>query len=372
MWRGAQVSTGLIAALAVLSLLWVGYHFLAVIALDHPPLSPTFYRGYVLWSCGLLLLNFGVVLGAAGAIVAYVYTATLGYISIEQVIFCVVMTGVCANYGDAWLRRGFAATSGMIALYMAGQIDDSEAGMLVVPIMVALCLVAYLVGWMSRSQREQRLRAQEFAFQARSDHERRFRLLARELHDRVASDLSVIATDASESKRAEEKRELILQRARSAHKQLRRIMRLLELGESPSGESPLGEADIRAQLRNSQGILESLGVDVEVEMSGEPGELSGSARENICAILDEAVNNVIKYGDRSENARCIISISVDSDAVDIVLRNTVEGENARIKVGTQMGLQGLRNRADAYGAKLDYGHENQDSWRLEVKGHAKC
>lgn len=218
-----------------------------------------------------------------------------------------------------------------------------------------------------RLEDELRTQAQQIAVAAERNR------LARDLHDAVTQTLfsvSVIAdvlpriwerNPAEGRRRLEELRRL----SRGALAEMRTL--LLELRPAALMEANL--SDLLHQLAAS--IHSRSGVEVAVDVEGQL-ELSPDVKISLYRIAQEAINNVAKHSNATQ-ARIELLMRPAHDGategcVQLVVSDNGCGFDKRINKPTHIGLDIMRERAAAIGARLDIESEigNGTLVRVEV------
>ena len=167
--------------------------------------------------------------------------------------------------------------------------------------------------------------------------------LARELHDVLGHRLSVIALKAEvvgdlvrrDPAKAEAEAELIRNLATGTLREVRQTVH------------GFGQLDLGEQLRGARLVLESAGIQTDITLQA--GALSAGEQQLAAAVIREAVTNLLQHSDAEQ-----VTIRLDgrSDRQVVVITN----DGARVSAGSRgIGLSGLRERAEAAGARLQAG-----------------
>ncbi len=179
--------------------------------------------------------------------------------------------------------------------------------------------------------------------------------LARELHDVVAHNVSLMAVQAEGAGRVLEGDQAQVRAAlaaiattgRDTIEELRRLLGILRADGAGTGLVPQpGLADLEPLLDR----VRSSGLAVDLTVTGEPIALSAGAQLSAFRIVQEALTNTLKHADASH-------VSVDllywPGAVEV--RVADNGHAHDPGVGTGQGLVGLRERVALYGGSLTAG-----------------
>ncbi len=222
--------------------------------------------------------------------------------------------------------------------------------------------------------------------------------IAREMHDVVSHNIQVMVTladaaaaHAADPDRAADAMREVSSTGRQALTDMRRMLGVLR--DEPAGPSPAvapSRAADRAALAPQPGLgdLDALvervrgtGLSVSVEQTGRPFELSGAAGLNVYRIVQEALTNALKHGERP----AAVEIHLAFEDPDISVRVFDDGH---VKVGVPVpagagggngngathsgangsggghGVAGMRERAAAFGGTLRAGPATSGGWEV--------
>jgi signal transduction histidine kinase len=211
--------------------------------------------------------------------------------------------------------------------------------------------------WAAMEERARRLEAEREERDRQAVTDERLRI-ARELHDVVAHSMSVIAVQSGvanhviDSRPAQARQALatIEATSRSALVELRRLLGVLRQGDDPvaSLEPNPGMAEI-GRLADQ---IRSAGVEVELKVEGEPGDLPPGVDLSAFRIAQEGLTNVLKHG--GGVARVLVRYSPGAVAVEIADDGRAGTDGAPAE-GTGHGLIGMRERVAVFGGQLTAG-----------------
>lgn len=280
----------------------------------------------------------------------------------------------CALYGGPRVRVAAGITAAVVlVLAFAGLLADSRLdGGHLAGVTFGYGL-AWIAGDRTRTHRaylaalEERARQleRERDLQAgRAAEDERIRI-ARELHDVVAHNVSVIAVQAgaarvtadSEPRRAIEALALIERTARGTLSELRSVLGLLRKGEGPLlGPQPtLGQLDVLIDQARAAGVR------VTSSIEGTPRPLPEVV--DLCAfrLVQEALTNVIRYAPAAHTHVLVCYGSRE-------LRVTVvdDGPGAVATSTTGSGLIGMRERVALVGGELRAGPAPGGGFRIDA------
>lgn len=251
-----------------------------------------------------------------------------------------------------------------------------------------LFVAAWLVGDSIRSRRERAAelehRAEELE-RARDDEARQAvvderQRIARELHDVVAHNVSVMVVQAGGARRVLETKPELAREAlgaiestgREALGEMRRMLDVLRTDDTVDGLAP------QPSLSRLDGLVEHVreaGVPVELLVQGEPRPLPVAIDLTAFRIVQEALTNVVKHAGR---ARATVWIAYEPGSVAIEVADDGRGPGASTfpsDPGRRHGIIGMRERVALFGGELSIGPRMQGGFivraRLPIDGTAR-
>jgi signal transduction histidine kinase len=191
--------------------------------------------------------------------------------------------------------------------------------------------------------------------------------IAREMHDIVAHNLTVMialadgATYAMDSSpaRAMQATERVSATGRQALLEMRRLLGVLR--EEPS-EHLLEPQPSLERLDELLARVNAAGIPVTMDLEGNPRELADGVQLTVFRVAQEALTNTLKHADRP--ARAHLALNCRPGQVELEVTDTGRGPAATRPGGR--GLRGMRERAAAYGGKLEAGPRPQGGWRVHL------
>lgn len=176
--------------------------------------------------------------------------------------------------------------------------------------------------------------------------------IARELHDLLGHNISMINVQAAAALHGLKKRpddaEAALRAIKEASKEtLRELRTTLGVLRQVDEDAPTAPADSLARM---EALVAGSGLDVRTELSGRLDEVPAEVDLAAARIIREALTNVSRHSG-ADTAR----LTVTHESGHIVIRVEDDGPGATFTGGTGFGLQGMRERATALGGTLEAG-----------------
>jgi signal transduction histidine kinase len=192
--------------------------------------------------------------------------------------------------------------------------------------------------------------------------------IAREMHDIVAHNLTVVIaladgavfTARQSPEQATAAMEKVARTGREALGEMRRLLGVLDDHE-PGSRAP--QPGI-SELTHLVSQVQTTGVDVGLEVEGDPSRLPAGVQLATYRIVQEALTNTLKHGGPEASARVRVSCvngSVDLEVVDTGMAVTANGQASRGR-----GLAGMRQRAAVFGGTVDAGPVAAGGWHVHA------
>ena len=295
-----------------------------------------------------------------------------------------LMVGAAYCLGSLHERRKLAIGAGILAAwFVIGLFVDLVGGRAgdVAPIAVWLAIgfgVGYLISRRTEQARQaweatRVLAAEQQRQTARAVEDERARI-ARELHDVVAHGLSVIVVQAGAERRSlhgpdvdEESLDAALGSIESVGREalvdLRRLLGLLRRTDDPVALSPQPGL---AQLDDLLSSVREAGLQVDVDISGDPSPLPPGLDLTVYRIVQEALTNVLKHA----NAHCVrVRVAFQRTHLDLeVSDDGSSGPRTGIATaGPGHGLIGMRERVNVFGGTISAGVAAGGGWTVHAR-----
>ncbi|MFI7416941.1 sensor histidine kinase [Nonomuraea sp. NPDC049684] len=209
----------------------------------------------------------------------------------------------------------------------------------------------YLEGLEERAERAERERDQQARMAAAAERTR----IARELHDVVAHNVSVMVVQAdgagfaldSDPEQARLAVRNISKTGRAALAEMRRMVGVLRENEDDG-------TDYTPQpgLGQLEELVRGAGVPASLRIGGVPGDLPEGQQLAVYRIVQEALTNALKHGGPHVQAR----VEIDYGGPELVVRVTDDGRGAAAPRSPDgHGLIGMRERVGMYGGAVSAG-----------------
>ncbi|GAA3972533.1 sensor histidine kinase [Actinomadura viridis] len=272
---------------------------------------------------------------------------------------------IAAGHSFRWGLAALAVAEGggvLAALRFVSGWEDQRYSLLTLTVIVAGVWLlglhmrtrrAYLRSLEERAARLERERDTEVQVAMAAERAR----IARELHDVVAHNVSVIVVQAdgasyaidTDTGRARQALETISVTGRQALAEMRRMLGVLR--ESDDAGPYVPQPGV-AQLTELVEQIRDAGLPLDFGVEGVPLEMSEGRQLAVFRIVQEALTNTLKHGGPRASARVLLHYGDDA----IELRVTDDGRGAAaVPDGRGHGLLGMRERAAVYGGRVEAG-----------------
>ncbi|MDP9860849.1 MULTISPECIES: sensor histidine kinase [Streptosporangium] len=211
----------------------------------------------------------------------------------------------------------------------------------------------YLESLEERAERAERERDQQAQLAAAAERAR----IARELHDVVAHNVSVIIVQAdgagyaidSDPEQARKAMQAISVTGRQALAEMRRMVGVLRTDGAAVEEEYAPQPSL-SQLDDLVAQVRSSGLPVDFQVTGAPQELPEGEQLTVYRIVQEALTNTLKHGGPDTRA----TVEMEYGLRELLLRVTDDGRGAAApgRPGGH-GLVGMRERAAMFGGSVE-------------------
>jgi signal transduction histidine kinase len=302
-----------------------------------------------------------------------------GEITQDAAAFAFV-AGLIAAYSAAMYsprRKAVAASllAGTVLFTAFRLVPDVGQGFIPVLVLLPLGLAANAMhAW---QQRARALREEQAAATRRAVERERSRI-ARELHDVVTHNVSVMTIQAGAARKvldtapdqAREAMRAVEAGGRAAMSELRHVMGLLTMAadSDADGLDPAATADLAPQpgLRELPSLasrVRDTGVPVELTVTGDPAPLPAGVDLTAYRVVQEALTNVVKH---AAGARVSVTVDHAPGQVRVEVADTGGLPTAEAGTGSGRGMIGLRERLAVYGGTLHAGRSPVGGFRVRA------
>jgi signal transduction histidine kinase len=215
----------------------------------------------------------------------------------------------------------------------------------------------------------------ERAAHAREEEERRAvaaerTRIARELHDVVAHNLSVMVVQASAARRvlerdperAAEAAELIRRTGREALAELRYVFGPVRRGDGEDLSGPPSLSRVKDLARRAR----AAGLKVRLRVEGEPVPLPPGVDQAAYRVVQEALTNALKH---AGSAHATVTLSYEPNEVVISVEDdgAVPAGDGLGETGGGHGLVGMRERVSLYGGLVQAGPRSTGGFAVRAR-----
>jgi len=241
----------------------------------------------------------------------------------------------------------------------------------------------WIIPWLAgRTIRHQTMLARELAEKAeraqhaREEDERRAiaierSRIARELHDVLAHNLSVMVVQAAAARRVLDKdparaidvAALIERTGREALAEIRHLFGPMRRGDGEALSGPPSIARVGGLLRRAR----AAGLGVELRVLGDPVALPAGVDLTAYRIVQEALTNALKH---AGSARASVTVSYEPNELVLSIEDDGEGPRDGYELsdaGSGQGLVGMRERAALYGGLLQAGRRRGGGFAVRAR-----
>jgi signal transduction histidine kinase len=192
--------------------------------------------------------------------------------------------------------------------------------------------------------------------------------IAREMHDVVAHNVSVMVVQASAARRmidrdpdrAREALASVEQTGREALAEMRRMLDVLRAEGESAALAPQPSID---ELGSLIDLAREAGLAVELEVEGQRRQVSPGVDLSTFRIVQEALTNTLKHAGAA-HAHVRLRYSDDEMEVDVI--DDGRGVRAAAQNGKGQGLVGMRERVAMLGGRLEAGYRANGGFEVRA------
>ncbi|GAB3644474.1 sensor histidine kinase [Streptomyces sparsus] len=253
-------------------------------------------------------------------------------------------------------------------------------------VFLTLCFVlAWVLGDSVRTRRAYYEQLEERAARLEREREAQSKVavaaerarIARELHDVVAHNVSVMVVQAdgaayvldSAPDQAKQALETIAGTGRQALAEMRRLLGVLRSGEGPQGGEYVPQPGVE-QLADLVDQVRGAGLPVDFRIDGTPRPLPSGVELTAYRIVQEALTNTRKHG--GPDAGAMVRLSYGDDELRLLAEDDGRGSQQELYAeggadGQGHGLIGMRERVGMIGGTLSTGPRPGGGFRITAQ-----
>ena len=263
-----------------------------------------------------------------------------------------------------------------IAAWMPGGIRRMDAALAAAVIFGGTALIAWVLGDSMRYRRAYYLALEDRAARLERERDAQAQIataaerarIARELHDVVAHNVSVMVVQAdgasyalaAEPERARQALGTIAATGRQALAEMRRLLGVLRSGDERAELAPLPGID---QLRDLLDQTRTAGRAVSFTLEGTPRPLPDGVGLAAYRVVQESLTNTRKHG--GIGASVTVSLRYLTD--ELVVQVTDDGRGAAADDDGGHGLTGMRERVGIYGGSVLAGPREAGGYQVTAR-----
>jgi signal transduction histidine kinase len=289
-----------------------------------------------------------------------------GQLIVDQAGIFVAGLGAAVLLGNQRSARqayaGLATTLGCAAIVVYNGQDTSAEDLVFIPVLFG---IGWLIGFALRERTERTEAAEERARRAEREREAAARLavaeertrIARELHDVVAHAVSVIVLQVGavrhrlpESSAAE--RDALRNVEEAGRTALAEMRRLLSAMRDEGDDAELAPHPGLADLDRLVEDVGAAGLDVRLQIRGEPARLPAGLDLSAYRIVQEGLTNSLRH---SGAQRAEVTVEYRPDDLRLEVRDHGDGAGDRFGDGHGHGLVGIRERVKLFDGEMSAG-----------------
>ncbi len=315
------------------------------------------------------------------ALSAYVVLATIGTVWLTGppdlaigVLILIILSYSAAAHTDSrggWIGLGISAGTvlGLTLIYDPNDVFFPTVFFSIVPWFVGRVIRGQVLLARELSEKAERAEHERALGEARAIADER-RRVARELHDVLAHDLSVMVVQASAAQRiadrnpeqATEAARLIERTGREALAEIRHLFGAVRRGEGEELEAP-GLARVARLAERAR----DAGLPVELRIEGDRRELPPGVDLAAYRVIQEALTNSLKHAGPARAdvlvrySTAMLTLEITDDGVG------PNGNDAATAPGGGHGLVGMRERVALYGGDLEAGRRRGGGFAVRAR-----
>ncbi|WP_406410722.1 sensor histidine kinase [Streptomyces halstedii] len=301
-----------------------------------------------------------------------------------------VITYTVASVGERWASRlALACCLGAAALSrlrwpQTTETDGWPQTVFVVVVLTVPFVLAWVLGDSLRTRRAYFSQLEERAARLEREREAQSKVavaaerarIARELHDVVAHNVSVMVVQAdgaayvmeASPDQARQALETISGTGRQALAEMRRLLGVLRTGDAPESGEYVPQPDVE-QIEELVGKVRETGLAVDFRIEGTPRPLPSGVELTAYRIVQEALTNTRKHG--GPDAGASVRLVYFDDGLGLLVEDDGRGASHELYEdggadGAGHGMIGMRERVGMVGGTLDAGPRPGGGFRISA------
>jgi len=187
--------------------------------------------------------------------------------------------------------------------------------------------------------------------------------MARELHDIVSHNLSVVVLQAAGARASGASVSTLEKIERSGREALVEMRRLLGvLREDGDREAELAPQPGIAQLQSLAETVRAAGLAVELQVEGDYDDLPSALELSVYRIVQEALTNTLKH---AGTARAQVRVRRNDGALTLDVVDDGAAPSNPSRAGH--GLEGMQERVALFGGELRAGPRQEGGWAVHAR-----
>ncbi|WP_190132076.1 sensor histidine kinase [Streptomyces mashuensis] len=294
-----------------------------------------------------------------------------------------------ASSGARWSSR-FALVGGLLAPWLAAARwptpgESLSKGMLGTAFVTVPFVLAWVLGDSVRTRRAYWAQLEERAARLEKEREQQAQIavtaerarIARELHDVVAHNVSVMVVQAdgaayvmdASPEQARQALQTISSTGRQALAEMRRLLGVLRTDDSAEGGGEYVPQPDVEQIGDLVEQVRGAGLPVDFKIEGAPRPLPSGVELTAYRIVQEALTNTRKHGGPDVGAS--VRLTYFDDGLGLLVEDDGRGAGQELYAsggadGRGHGLIGMRERVGMIGGTLDAGPRPGGGFRISV------
>ncbi|MEU8770981.1 sensor histidine kinase [Streptomyces griseus] len=300
-----------------------------------------------------------------------------------------VITYTVATIGERWASR-LALVCSLSAAALSQLRWEAEPGgswaqvVFVTIIMTVPFVLAWVLGDSLRTRRAYFDQLEERAARLEREREAQSKVavaaerarIARELHDVVAHNVSVMVVQADGAAyvmdaapdQAKQALETISSTGRQALAEMRRLLGVLRTGDAPESGEYVPQPDVE-QIEDLVAQVRQTGLTVDFKVEGTPRPLPSGVELTAYRVVQEALTNTRKHG--GPDAGASVRLVYFDDGLGLLIEDDGRGAAHELYEdggadGAGHGMIGMRERVGMVGGTLDAGPRPGGGFRISA------